>query len=389
MKEKEYMGKVRIRLIISLLFIALLLPTAALAEDEIYGEALNEEVPVLTEASAKGRVLEVLEITQENVNNYEMERETLLIEILSGPLKGENFITDNVKDPNLPYNIDVEKGQKVVLYLVLDESNQLVEGYVTERARDSILLVLLVFFIGLLVLIGGLKGFRALIALTLTMLAILKILLPAILLGYSPILVSILISIGVILVSIPLIAGWNKKAVSAIVGTFSGVLIAGILAYVVSVLAGLTGLSMDEASMLSYIPQNIELNFVGLLFATNILGALGAVMDVAVSISSAIWELKQVNPALKTQELIHSGMNIGRDIIGTMANTLILAYSGSGLYMLLLFMAYDMPFFEIVNIDAMSTEIVRALAGSIGLVLTIPITALMAGLMFGKEKIGG
>ncbi len=82
-------------------------------------------------------------------------------------------------------------------------------------------------------------------------------------------------------------------------------------------------------------------------------------------------------------------MNIGRDIIGTMANTLILAYSGSGLYMLILFMAYDMPFFEIVNIDAMSTEIVRALAGSIGLVLTIPITALMAGLMFGKEKIGG
>ncbi len=383
------MKKIGLKMLVGLLLVSLLMPMSVMADDEVYGAILSEEVPAFTETSVKGRVLEILDSTVENVSNYEMVRETLRIEILSGDLKGETFITDNVKDPSLPYNIEVKEGDKVVLYLVQDENNQLVEGYVTERAREDVLLVLLLFFVGLLVLIGGLKGFRALIALALTMFAILKILLPAILKGYSPILMSILISIGVILISIPLIAGWNKKAVSAIIGTFSGVLIAGILAYLVSVITGLTGLSMEEASMLSYIPQNITFNFVGLLFATNILGALGAVMDVAVSISSAIWELKQVNPALKARDLIRSGMNIGRDIIGTMANTLILAYSGSGLYMLLLFMAYDMPFFEIVNIDAMSTEIVRSLAGSIGLVLTIPITAVMAGVLFGKEKIGG
>lgn len=380
------MKKIGLKMMVTLLLITLLMPMSATAEDEVYGEILTEEVPTYKETSVEGRVLEILDSTEENVNNYEMVRETLLIEILSGDLKGETFITDNVKDPSLPYNIEVEEGNKVVLYVVQDENNQLIEGYVTGRARDDVLFVLLLFFVGLLLLIGGLKGFRALLALALTMFAILKILLPAILKGYSPIIMSILIAIGVILVSIPLIAGWNKKALSATIGTFSGVLIAGILAYLVSAITGLTGLSMDEASMLSYIPQNIEFNFVGLLFATNILGALGAVMDVAVSISSSIWELKQVNPALKARELIHSGMNIGRDIIGTMANTLILAYSGSGLYMLLLFMAYDMPFFEIVNIDAMATEIVRSLAGSIGLVLTIPITAFMAGILFGKTK---
>lgn len=339
----------------------------------------------VTETTAKGEVLEILEITEEAVNNYTMIRERMLVKVLSGPLKGETFVTENVQDPSMPYNIHVEEGHKVVLYMVLDADGELVEAYVTERARDTILLWTLLAFVGLLVLIGGVKGLRALLALGLTMLAILKILLPAILAGYSPILVSIAISIGVILVSIPLIAGWNQKAVSAIAGTFSGVLIAGALAYFVSKLAGLTGLSMEEATMLSYIPQQVEFNFVGLLFATNILGALGAVMDVAVSISSSIWELKQVNPQLGARELLVSGMNIGRDIIGTMANTLILAYSGGALYMLLLFMAYDMPFFEIINIDAMSTEVVRSLAGSIGLVLTIPITAAVAGVMFGAK----
>jgi len=386
--KKMSAKNVIIRLLLLMLALTLF-PSYAKAEDEIRGEPLTMEEPALFEMTAKGEILEILEVNEETINNYTMIQETMLVKILSGPLKNQTFVTMNVLDPMMPYNIVVDEGDQVVLYLMVDETDQLVEGYVTERARDNILMVLLVFFMGLLILIGGLKGIRALIALAITMFAIIKILLPAILKGYSPIWVSILIAIGVILLSIPLIAGWNKKAISAIVGTFSGVLIAALLAYVVSLMAGLTGLSMDEATMLSYIPQNIQFNFVGLLFATNILGALGAVMDVAVSISSSLWELKRVNPQMSAKDLVTSGMNIGRDIIGTMANTLILAYSGSSLYMLLLFMAYDMPLFEIINIDAMSTEIVRSLAGSIGLVMTIPITAVVAGFMFGRKRVGG
>lgn len=334
------------------------------------------------EVSVRARVLEKLEVKEESVNNYQMVTETLLLEIISGDHEGQTLITDNVMDPMLAYNIRVEEGDQVVLFLITDAEGEIVEGHITEKARDRLLLVMAFLFMGLLILIGGLRGLRALLALAITLVAILKVLLPAILKGYSPILMSILISAGVVLLSIPLITGWNKKSVSAILGTMGGVLVAGLLAYSVSLWAGLTGLSMEEANMLAYIPQGIEFNFVGLLFATNILGALGAVMDVAVSISSSVWEIKEVNPGLSAFELLQSGMNIGRDIVGTMANTLILAYSGGSMYMLLLFMAYDMPLFEIINIDAVSTEVVRSLAGSIGLVLTVPLTALVASLLF-------
>lgn len=352
----------------------------------IEGEPLLEDMPTTHEMSVRGKVLEKLEVKEESINNYQMVTETLLVEILNGPLAGETLVTDNVKDPMLAFNIQVEKGDQVVVYLVLSETDELIEAHITEKARDHLLLVMLIVFMGILIVVGGIKGLRALLALAITVVAIVKILLPAILRGYSPIVMSILISAGVILLSIPLITGWNKKSVSAILGTMGGVLIAGLLAYSVSFMAGLTGLSMDEASLLSYIPQDIKLNFVGLLFATNILGALGAVMDVAVSISSSVWEIKQLNPELKAIELMRSGMNIGRDIVGTMANTLILAYSGGSLYMLLLFMAYDMPFFEIINIDAVSTEVVRSLAGSIGLVLTVPLTALVSSLLFARKS---
>ena len=339
----------------------------------------------LTEVVTKGRILRILDVTEEDLVNYTLIREEMAVEVISGPYKGERFITENVHDPTMPYRIDVGEGDAVVLFLLVDESGEIQEGYISERARDRSLVVLLVFFAGLMILVGGFKGFRALLALAITMGAIVWGLLPGILAGYSPVLLTIGIAVPVILVTIPLISGWNAKAVAAIAGTLGGVMAAGLLAWIVSVTAGLTGLSMEEASMLTYIPQAVDLDFRGLLFATNILGSLGAVMDVSVSVSSSMWEIKRHNPRIRPAKLVESGFNVGRDIIGTMANTLILAYTGSSLYLFLLFQAYEMSLFEIVNIDAMATEIVRALAGSIGLVLTIPITAMAAAYVFGRR----
>lgn len=197
---------------------------------------------------------------------------------------------------------------------------------------------------------------------------------------------TILISLIISVVTILTVGGLNIKSIAAITGVLGGVLISGLIAYIVGNQINLTGLSGQEAMMLMYIPQNVDFNFGGLLFAGIIMGALGAVMDVGMSIASAMEEIRLADPTISTKRLILSGMNVGKDIMGTMANTLILAYIGSMIPLLLLFTAYQEPFISIINMNVIATEVIRALAGSIGLVLSIPLTAVSSGLLRDKLK---
>ena len=240
-------------------------------------------------------------------------------------------------------------------------------------------------FVAFLIIFGGIKGLKSIITLFLTGIAIVKILLPMILKGYDPILISLGICAAVTTITLIIISGFNKKTLCAIVGTTGGVVVAGIMALSMGSLAKLTGLGNEEAQMLLFLPQNIDFNFKGLLFAGIILGALGAVMDVGMSIASAMHEIEQTNPSILTKDLIKSGMNVGRDIMGTMSNTLILAYTGGSLHMMLLLMAHKIPFSEVINWDMIASEVVRALAGSIGLIFAIPITAIVSGYI-GRDK---
>jgi len=139
--------------------------------------------------------------------------------------------------------------------------------------------------------------------------------------------------------------------------------------------ARLTGFGTEEAAMLLYIPQEIQFDFRGLLFSGMIIGALGAVMDVAMSIASAMDEVTLARPRITHDVLLRSGLRVGRNIMGTMSNTLILAYAGGSIPLLLLFAAYGTPMIQIVNFDHIATEVVKAFAGSIGLIAAIPITA--------------
>jgi uncharacterized membrane protein len=195
-----------------------------------------------------------------------------------------------------------------------------------------------------------------------------------------------LISIGVTIATIFIVSGVNTKSVAAIIGTSSGVIIAGLMAYFVGSKIHLTGLSAEEATMLMYLPQGIEFDFKSLLFAGIILGSLGAVMDVGMSIASSIEEIYNANSSLSRKELFNSGMNVGKDVMGTMTNTLILAYTGSSIPLLLLFMGYDAGLIEVMNLDIIATEVVRSLSGSIGLILTIPITAFIATVLIQNKS---
>jgi uncharacterized membrane protein len=279
------------------------------------------------------------------------------------------------------YRLNIAEGNEVLIYLEQNEEGEILNAYIAEIYRQKHLLYLLFIFLLSLAVFGGLKGIKTIVTLVITGLAVFSLLLPGLLAGYNPILLTVGICAGVTALTIIIISGIRKKSLAAIIGTTGGVAAAGIIAYIVGSASKLTGLGEQEAQMLMFIPQGTGFDFKGLLFAGIILGALGAVMDVGMSIASAMHEIKTVKPDIQTKDLIRAGMNVGRDIMGTMSNTLILAYAGTSLPLLLLFLANDIPFQDYINWDTIASEVVRALAGSIGLILTIPLTVMVSAAM--------
>ncbi|MBO8128366.1 MAG: YibE/F family protein [Peptococcaceae bacterium] len=331
----------------------------------------------------KARVLEVVKSTsssQGDITEFIQDTQQVTVEILDEPFKGDVLTVTHANTGHLAYDIVLEKGDKVLLWGEI-EGNTLVNAYITDYVRDDYLIYLVIAFVLMLVLLGGLRGIKSVISLGITGAAIAFVLLPMLLKGFSPIPTTVLVSAAVSTVTFVIIGGPTKKTLAAIIGTTGGVVVAGVLALLVGNAAHLTGFSEEEAMMLMYIPQNISFDFKGLLFAGIIIGALGAVMDVGMSIASAMDEIKKVNPSLGLLRLIGAGMNVGRDIMGTMANTLILAYTGAAIPLMLLFMAYETPLVKVINLDMIATEVVRAMAGSIGLIVAIPITAVVAGFL--------
>lgn len=363
-----------ISIIILILILILIFANSMVLADE-YVESSVEKAIVLEAGEA-----------EQSEDMYEgIELQKVKLKINSGKYKGEIVDIENHLSDNEAYNFYVQKGDKVVVMIEeLQDGNY--EVYIADYQRSNYIIYLAILFAVLIIAIGKLKGLKAIISLVLTMGAVFYILLPQILKGADPIPISILISIIVTIITIFLVSGVNTKSIAAIAGTSAGVIIAGVISYYVGLKIHLTGLSAEEATMLMYIPQGIEFDFKNLLFAGIILGSLGAVMDVGMSISSSIEEIHNANNNLSRKELFRSGMNVGKDVMGTMTNTLILAYTGSSIPLLLLFMAYETSLVEIMNLDVIATEVVRSLSGSIGLVLTIPITAFISSILTKKQK---
>ncbi len=307
------------------------------------------------------------------------------VKVLEGPyrdktLKAEYQLNQGM---DIKYNIKALKsGDKVFVYIQEDEAGSIQQVYITEIVREKYLLFLVILFVVILLLVGRTKGLKALISLIITIFAVIKVLLPAILAGYDPILVSIGICVVVICISLLIISGYNKKTLAAFLGTTGGVLFAGIIAILIGTAAKLSGLGDEESQMLMYIPHNVVFDFKGILFSGIIIGTMGATMDVGMSIASAMHEIHENSPEISKLALIRSGMNIGRDTMATMANTLILAYAGGSLQLMLLLLAYQTPASEFMNWDMIVSEILRAVCGSLGIIISIPVTAITAGIIY-------
>lgn len=279
-----------------------------------------------------------------------------------------------------------EKGDKVYVG-ANKEDGQLTDIYIQYYDKQNIVWTIIIIYALAILIIGGLNGIKALISLTLTVLAVFFIMVPAIFSGANAMLVSILVSIGIIIVTFLIIGGFKEKTLSAIAGTSCGILVAGIFAVIFGNMMRLTGLN-EEALMLTATGVNITFDFRNIMFAGIVIGALGACMDVGMSIASSLAEIKSEVPDISSKKLIKAGMNIGRDVMGTMTNTLILAYVGSAMVTILLFKGLNFEMFDILNQEMIVEEILRSIAGSIGLVCTIPLTALISGLIMGKRVKG-
>ena len=340
--------------------------------------------------SVSGKVMEITfdnsdEIEDKSENAYKFQE--FRLKILEGRHKGEEYNMRNSLETFDVYNIRLEEGEKILVSLDEDEEGNITNLHVYDKKRDTKLFVLIGIFVLGVLLVGGKQGAKAILTLSFTVLIIIKILLPLILRGFSPVPTAVCILILIICVTLTVISGFTKKTLSAILGTSCGVVVAGVLSIISGNLAQVTGLANDNAQQIVYLLNFPDLDFKGILFASIIIGAMGAVMDVSMSIASSMNELVNVHPEISKKELIKSGMTIGRDIMGSMSNTLILAYTGSSCELMLLFMVAGTSLKEIFNLDLIAGEIIRASCGSIGLTVTIPFTVFICTLIYKKKSL--
>ena len=309
----------------------------------------------------------------------------LEVELLGGEHRGEKLVSPNYLSAY--YNIDARVGTRMIARLAEDDGGELYIASFVNYDRGPVLIGFVFLFAVALIAVGGRQGLKALAGLAFTMLALWFILIPLLMRGMDPILTTVAIvglTAGACLV---MLTGFTRKTLCALLGCMGGVAVAGVLATVVGVLTPLNGFNMAEAEELVLRAADHGLTISGLLVCGVLISSLGAVMDVAMSIASAANELKSLNPELGAKALFRSGMNIGRDAMGTMANTLILAFTGSSLNTVILFRAYDYPALQIINSDMIAIEVVRGIAGSIGIVLTVPlVAAVSAWILTAGEK---
>jgi len=276
---------------------------------------------------------------------------------------------------------DVTAGDRVLL--VFDDFQNRYEF--ATFVRINAIAILGVVFLVLVVLFGRKKGFNAIVALGFTCLAVFLVFIPAILSERNIYITAFIVCAFAIVSTLMLVIGPNKKALSAMLGCLGGVLLAGVLMFIMDIVLGLTGMIDHETRALMTLPTENPLDLRALIFAGVVIGAVGAIMDVAMSISSSLWEVKQAGGDSDFASIVKSGINIGKDILGTMLNTLILAYIGSSLSIILLLYANAASLVELFNMEMIIVELLRALVGSFGMFLTIPLTAGICGWLYTRE----
>jgi len=352
----------------------------------------NTDKPTYTITESSGvefetaRVLSVIEdnttvdTETENVKKGDMD---IQVEILTGRYKGDVCKVTNYF--SALYNVDVGEGDKVSVRIDTTDVG-LYSVSIYNYNRIPLVIGLVIVFAAILIFIGGIQGLKAFLGLVYTVIAVVFVLLPLTLKGASPIPLTIVIVFITSVVCFLLIGGIQKKTITAALGSLAGVIIAAILGEIAARIGGVTTFQMDEAEALLLVKSTYPLQMRGLFTSSIIIAAIGAVMDIAMSISSAIEEIHLANSRLGFKDLFKAGMNIGRDAMGTMSNTLVLAYVGGALNMMVLIYSYGVTFRQLVNTDFVAIKMIRAIAGSVGIIGTVPCVAAIGAYFYSKKS---
>lgn len=306
--------------------------------------------------------------------------------VKSGRYKGETMTVYNYF--GALSGVPVAVGDSVTI-TIKTHSDGVHSATVYEFNRIPIIGVFIVIFFIAVILIGGKAGLKSLVGLAITIICLFSILIPLLLKGAPIIPTTVIMCTFVLLISLTISGGVNRKTISAFLGAVSGMLIAMIFGLVVQKIAKIDGYRLEDAEpllQLRYIDAKVRIR--GLLVASIIVSALGAVMDEAMNISSALEEVHAANPSLGKSDLLRSGMNIGRDTVGTMTNALIMAFLGSEFSLMIFLFARNLTFYHLYSTAFFALEAISGLSASIGMVLAIPITNIISTTLItsGKQR---
>lgn len=380
MKERKNL----VGLLVGIVILGGLIGCAVWLNQPVEGEVPTSASQMAYEKASVTAVLEDGAVPgYEDAEGRRVGKQELEIRILTGTHKGEIMSLTNYM--SALFNVDVEKGDQIIVRIMTDEDGSYYASLFNYNRGIVLGVFVLIFFI-LLAVLGGKKGLGALLGLLFTLASIWFVLIPCLIRGIP----AIVVTVGVVAVTaagaLVLLNGFSLKTLCSVLGCVIGVVVAGGIAALVGNITPMNGFNMPEAENLLLYGADKGMKISGLLVCGVLISALGAVMDVALGIASSIWELHEQNPSLPVRDLFRSGMHIGRDAMGTMANTLILAFAGSSLNMLILVQTYNIPFIQLINTDYICIEIIQSVAGALGILLTVPIVAFISARLMARGK---
>lgn len=357
---------------IVLIAILLVLPTGF--EKNIY---LNAE-------GVKAKVLSTDESTVYTTGLLKQGSQVCQIEILQGSHKGEKVEGVNLLTGQLEFDKLFEVGDKAFVIAEQDENKQIVFVTMVDHYRLNVEVLLIGLFIVALIVFSGSTGVRTVISFIFSLLSIWKVLIPMLLKGYNPMFVGLGIGITIITITLLLVAGFTKKAYCAILGAVSASLLTGMMAILFGDLFKIHGAVMPWSESLLYAGYQ-HLNLTLIYQAAIYLSCSGAILDLAIDISAAIEEIVDKKPSISRKEIWLSGMTIGRSVVGSQATTLLLAYMGSFIAVMMVYMAQGTPMLSILNSKSISSEILHTFVGCLGLVIVSPLTATICSYIYKQD----
>ena len=329
----------------------------------------------------KGKVTEILQDNLDS-NGTRVGEQKVRVKMLTRVRKGEEL--DVTSSSGYLFGAACTVGMKVIVMQSVAGETTIASVY--SQDREWVIYIFALLYLLALCIIGGKQGIKGCLGLIFTFFCVIFVYLPLVYLGYSPFWSAVFICFLTTLVTMYLIGGPTKKTCAATLGTLAGVVLAGISAWCFSKASGISGYNVSDIETLMTLWNTNRIQVGGLLFSGLLISCLGAVMDVAMSISSAIDEIYKQNSSLTRKELFKAGMRVGRDMMGTDSNTLILAFAGSSVSTLLLDYAYDLPYQQIINSNNIGIAIMQGLAGSFGIVLSVPLTVLICTILFHRKE---